>query len=542
MFQPTSASLGDTLPGNLGDPALNTWVLSWESHALVNEPTNFFNGNIFHPYGEAIKYSEMMLPVVPLFGLVFAISGSAVLAHNLAIIGLIVFCLIATYLLARRWVGPVFAVVAAVSFSFSGYVFMHQGHLQLLTLGFFPLSFLALFRALEKRRIKDGLWLGICTALLTTGSLYYGAIWCVCLFVVVLVDLVRLKRPNRQWWYTIGTASAVTAVLVGPIAFVYTEFSNRIPFGREVGGLGLNVIDFLTPAPGSLLYGGLVQWAAARQPDGISEHGFFLGFVVMSLALIGLFVLVAARPRSFMPTGEDRSRYELGLTGLTGAVALVLALGPEAKGITMPFQILADHVPGFDAIRAASRLAVPALLAAAVFAAWGLSRLLSSARPGPGIVTTALVTSAILLEMWAAPLRADVGAREPIREALESAPAGAVLELPMREVADFDFAYTEGPRMLASIGDWRPRFNGFSGGLPPEYLKDISMLSQFPADAAVQRASDLGVRYVVLHGAENESRDSFSHAQVDTILRSLPATAKASQSGSDWLVDLTPRG
>jgi hypothetical protein len=112
----------------------------------------------------------------------------------------------------------------------------------------------------------------------------------------------------------------------------------------------------------------------------------------------------------------------------------------------------------------------------------------------------------------------------------------------MREVADFDFAYTEGPRMLASIGDWRPRFNGFSGGLPPEYLKDISMLSQFPADAAVQRASDLGVRYVVLHGAENESRDSFSHAQVDTILRSLPATAKASQSGSDWLVDLTPRG
>lgn len=150
------------------------------------------------------------------------------------------------------------------------------------------------------------------------------------------------------------------------------------------------------------------------------------------------------------------------------------------------------------------------------------------------------MSSAILLEMWVQPIRAEVGPREPIRSVLNAAPPGAVLELPMREVVDVEFAYTEAPRMLASIGDWRPRFNGYAGGFPPGYFEDISVLSRFPAEEALQRISELDLRYVVLHGAENESRDSYSFDQVDEILRSLPATARASQVGFDWLVDLRP--
>ena len=156
----------------------------------------FFEGNIFHPFGEAIKYSEMMLPLVPLFGLVDALSGNPILAHNLTILGLSLLCLISTYRLALRLVGGMASIVAAVSFTFSGYVFMHQSHLQLLTLGFFPLAFLALFRLLERQRVRDGVWLGVCSALLTTASFYYGAIWFVCLGVVLLVDVFRLRWPG----------------------------------------------------------------------------------------------------------------------------------------------------------------------------------------------------------------------------------------------------------------------------------------------------------------------------------------------------------
>jgi hypothetical protein len=539
MYRPTGHSLTTTLP-NLGDPALNTWILGWESHALVEEPTRLFNGNMFHPDGEALKYSELILPVVPLYGIVATLSGNPILAHNVAILGLAAFCIVATWLLARRMVGGLYAVIAALSFSFSGYVFMHQSHLQLLTLGFFPLAFLAFFRALEKRRVRDGVWLGVASALLTLGSFYYGAIWFVCLFVLAAVDLIRRRRPEREWWHTMSAALAVIAATVGPVAVVYAEFNSRIPFNRDVGGWGLNAIDFLTPAPRSLIYEGLVDWAAARQPTGIVEHGFFVGFVVIALSFVGFIFLVATRKDVSAETSQERSRYELALLAVAGAVALLIALGPEARGVPMPFQLLADYVPGFDSIRAASRLAVPALLAAGVFAAYGLGRLSASVSPVVRLVIVVLVSSAILLEMWVEPIRTPVGGSEPVRAALAASPPGAVVELPIREVLDPEFAYAEGPRLLASIGDWRPRFNGYSGGFPPGYFDDISVISGFPDEQALQRISDLGLRYVVLHGAAVESPASYSFDQVDLILDGLPTATRVRRVGSDWIVDLQP--
>ena len=221
-------------------------------------------------------------------------------------------------------------MIAALSFSFSGYVFMHQSHLQLLTLGFFPLAFLALFRALEKQRVRDGVWLGVASALLTLGSFYYGAIWFVCLFVLVVVDLIRRRRPDREWWYTMSAALAVIVATVGPVAVVYAEFNSRIPLNRDVGGWGLNAIDFLTPAPGSLIYEGLMVWAASRQPTGIAEHGFFVGFVVMALSLVGfIFLISSTRKDVSAETSHDRSRYELVLFAVAGAVALLSLWGPR---------------------------------------------------------------------------------------------------------------------------------------------------------------------------------------------------------------------
>jgi hypothetical protein len=539
VYRPTLASLTNTLPWNLGDPALNTWILAWESHALVQDLGNFFQGNILHPYGDAIKYSEIMLPLVPLFGSVTALTGNPILAHNISILCLAVFCVVTTYLLARRLVGPLAATVAAVSFSFSGYVFMHQGHLQLLTLGFFPLGLLVLLRTLENRRWSDGVWLGICTALLTTGSFYYGAVWLVILTSIVLVDLMRLRKPDREWWRAMGLAAATTAVLVGPVAFVYSAFQREVAFARDVGGLGLNPIDFLTPAPGSLLYEGLFQWAGARQPTGVVEHGFFLGFVIMTLALVGVVLYLKALASRHRRSG-DRNRYEMGLLAVSGVVSLALALGPEVMGLPMPFRLFSELVPGFDGIRAASRLAVPALLTVAVFASWGLQRLLVRVNAEQGLVIVAIVASAVLLEMWVEPIRVEPGDQAPVRQVLAAAQPGAVVELPMRPVADSEYAFIEGSRMLDSIGDWRPRFNGYSGGLPPGYMEEIGAMLQFPGSTALDRLAELGIRYVLLHGSDETSDSGFSLQRIDEIVNGLPSTSSFIQTGDAWLVDLTP--
>jgi hypothetical protein len=540
MYRPTVDSLVGTLPGDLGDPTLNTWILSWEAHAVTSEASRFFEGNMFYPYGEAIKYSETMLPLVPFFAAVLFLSGDPVLAHNVVLLSLAVFCFVATYLLAKRLVGPWTAVVAAVSFTFSGYVFMHQSHLQLMTLGFFPLAFLALFNALERRRTADGVWLGLCTALLATGAVYYGAVWFVALAVVVVVDLARIRRPDKDWWKTLAAAAVVVILTVGPIAYVYASFQSRIPYERSVDGLGLNPIDFLTPAPGSLVYGELAEWATARQPTGVVEHAFFIGFVVMTLALGGMFLFLKALLSKKERTSAPRSYYELGLLSAAGAASMVVAIGPEAMGLPMPFLLLRNWVPGFDSLRPVSRLAVPALLAFAVLAAWCLQRLIAR-RPSPQkLVVVGVVACAVLLEMWVTPSRAEVPSPSPIRQALARAPAGAALELPMIPNTDPQFGFVEGPRLLASIGDWRPRFNGYSGGVPPDVPGDIETLSRFPESPALDRIDELGIRYVVLHGAEAPSTDTYSFAQIDEILASLPEGSAIIRAGDAWLIDLSP--
>ena len=529
-----------TLPWNLGDPALTTWILSWEWHALLDEPGRFFDGNLFHPYGEAVKYSDLILPVLPFFGLVLALGGSPILAHNASILALSLFCVITTYLLAVRLVKGPSSMVAAVAFSFSGYVFMHQSHLQLLTLGFFPLAFLMLFRALEHQRVRDGVWLGLSSALLATASFYYAAIWLVCLTLVVAADALRIRWPGRQWWSTLGPAAGVMAVLVGPIAYVYAEFQARVTFVREVAGLGLNPIDLLTPARGSMLYSGLFDWAAARQPAGLVEHGFFLGFIVLSLASAGSLlwvtrVLQDVRHRAL----GSQSPNEIGYLVLAGSASLLLALGPEVRGIPMPFALL-DGLPGYSSIRAVSRFAVPSLLAACVLAAWFLSRVLAAMRPTVRSVAALAVTIAVLLELAVVPSRVLVGAPSQAHGALGEAPPGAVIELPMVAGTDPAFVFVEGPRMLASVGHWRPRFNGFSGGFPPGYLDDILTVSRFPDPSAMGTIDELGLRYIILHGSSVPHEGSYGLEEIEEILDELEDSASVAEFDHVWLIDLRP--
>ena len=540
MYQPTFDSL-QMLPWNLGDPALNTWILSWESHAILSEPGRFFQGNIFYSFGNALKYTELMLPLMPVFGLVLALSGNPVLAYSLTSLGLSLFCFMATHRLALRFVGALPALIAAVSFSFSGYVFMHQSHLQLLALGFFPLAFLALFRMLDRRRVRDGVWLGVCTCLLTTAAFYYAAIWFVCMGVIVIADMVRRRWSDRAWWRSIGVAAFISALVLGPLAFVYSSFQTDVSFFRDPTGFELRPLDFLTPAPGSVVYSGLSDWAAARRETGPVEHGFFMGFVIPVLAVGGAASLLTGsltQRRDRAPL--ERNQIEMWWMILAGAVAVSIAIGPRLFGVSLPLHFLREYVPGFDAMRAVSRLAVPALLTTSLLAARFLGRLVRRRSLEGGILILAIVTSAVLVEMYVEPMNVPVPAPSSLNADLLNEGDGAVVELPMRQTFDAEFAIIEGPRLLASIGDWRPRFNGYSGDVPPGYMEFVERLNRFPSAASLETLEDLNIRYVILHGNEVGLESAYSFTDIQEMLGRLSTSIEYRRYGDSWLVDFDP--
>jgi hypothetical protein len=151
-----------------------------------------------------------------------------------------------------------------------------------------------------------------------------------------------------------------------------------------------------------------------------------------------------------------------------------------------------------------------------------------------------LVSSLIMLEMWVQPLRAEVGPSSAIRDHLADMPPGAVLELPMRTTGDPAFAFVEGPRLLDTVGDWRPRFNGFSGGFPPGYLEVTARIMTFPEEASLGSIEDLGIRYVVLHGSPEGSDSSFAFERIGEMLSGVPEDAVVLREADAWLVDLGP--
>ena len=61
LTYPLIVNLTTAVPNDIGDPLLNTWILAWDTHALLTDPLNLFNANIFHPLPNTLAYSEHLI-------------------------------------------------------------------------------------------------------------------------------------------------------------------------------------------------------------------------------------------------------------------------------------------------------------------------------------------------------------------------------------------------------------------------------------------------------------------------------------------------
>ncbi len=546
MRRPTPHRIFHTLPNNTGDSALVAWIMSWDVHALLTHPLQLFNAPIFWPRSLTLAYSDLLLPAAPIYGLLHTITGSSVAALNLTNLLLMVFTQATTYALTKRLTGrDDAAILAALAFTFSGYALAHWGHPQLQLMGMLPLGFLLLFRLLDAPTTRNAVLFGVVAAAIALGALYYGVVFAVCAGVVLLGHLWSQRyRLKPGFWRGIAISVAVAGVLVAPFAVGYARLQSQPGFERpSVPAWGLKAADFFTPAPRSYLY----DWMARIGPERDGEHMHFLGFSVLLLAAVGLVVAIRRRAgqswRDDLQDGEEsieaRRHRELRLLLLAGAASLVLAIGPEVYGVTAPFGLLRDHVPGFSGIRVSARLAVVAWLTLAVLAGKGFAVLTRGLRQAWRGVVAVAVGVLILVELAAPVITAPVSTSDAtldVYRALADRGSEAVVELPMVPPISqpFEWATVEAPRMLFGTIDWHPRVNGYSGYLPPGYAEDVQLLDTFPSPESLARLQALDVRYVVLHLGVNQ----LTPQQLADIVAKLPPGATARPYGDAWLVDL----
>lgn len=557
MWRPSWHSLTHKV-ADIGDPVLYGWTWNFASHQVVSDPLHLFDGNIFAHHPLTVAYTDNMLLLLPPFAVLRALGAGWALQLNAISLGLMLFSLAATYSLARRLCGRVDAAVfAAIAYTFGSYTFAHAGHLQLLLLGQFPFAFLLAFRWLDRRRPLDAVWFGLVNASFFLGALYYAAIWMVCAAIVIVGHLLFTRfRPGARFWSGLGIVALASLTAV-PFVLPYLELDQSRPLVKE---WGFKPQDLAIVAPGSFLYAGLDSWSERRLARG--EHSFFPGFSTQLLAVVGgvglVVTAVAGRRRKddaeeadpdetpgLGLLDQDRRR-EIWLLSAAGVASFVLALGPEVKGRTMPFTFFHDHVPGFQGIRVAARLAMPGLLAVSVLAAVGIAWAVSRLRSKQIAAAIAVGLCGFLLLELAAPLEhfvlPDDRATLAVYRALEKKRDGTVAELPLIDpTKPYDWAHVEAPRMLYGTLDLNTRVNGYSGSWPDDYPGRVATLNTFPAAPAVKLARRLGVRYVVLHVGPYSGVAQYTEQQARAIVATLPDGAKATRHGDAWLIELPPR-
>jgi hypothetical protein len=539
MLRPNPSELGNRLPGNTGDPALITWTLSWGAHTLPGHPTSYLNANIFWPHRGTLAYADSLVPLAPAYGALYAATHSWSLTLLVLGIGLTVLSLSAAYALGR-WLTDRrdAAVLGAVAYTFSGFAVAQWGHVQLQTLGLLPVALLLLLRLLnEEATVRRALGLGLVSVALVLSSLYYGLAYAVAVIVIVVAHgITRRGRVPPKVLGLLALAAVVIALLVWPELRARTRMADE-GFRRPlVAGFGLHGTDFLRPAFGSYVWRPLEHAVGYRD----EAHRFFPGAIAALLALFGA-VATIGRRRTLRAAGMRLA--PLAALVAAGVVAVVLACGAKLGPFSGPFAFLYDHVPGFGEARVASRLAVVTTLALAMLAAAGFAALATRLGDRRAAIVATVAGAVMLAELAVALPWADLAHDRQtlaVYRALAHQPAGAVVELPMMIPHDdaYQWAVVEAPRMVYSSLDWHPRVNGYSGFVPPGYDEDAAILDTFPAPAAVQRARQHGVRWVVLHLGASQGYPMYSDATVATKLKALPRGATAQRHGRAWLVDL----
>jgi hypothetical protein len=563
---PLASRAGSALPGNLGDPLLNTWTLGWGSDRLASGLQGFWDGRAFYPHPDTVAFSEHLLGIAIFVAPVYWISDNAVLTYNVAYLASFVHAGLAMWLLVRRLTGRTdAALIAALAFAFpllrtSGqHTFLHMQ-----VSGWVPLAFWALHRYADRRRAADALLAaGACVLAILT-SLYFAFVLAVPLaYAAIVLVRPRSRQEARQLLAHGLLAGACAAAVLAPVLLRYHGVAETHGFARSAAESARYSADALSYVsvwhqsdlrpflreestvvralfPGAIILALAlaVFWrrpAAEAGTPGIGTRVVALwawGAPLAGLALVAVPILtgnrlaagtiglaiLAARAALPLPVSTPD------LYGRIAALALLLSLGPspafdgEAMATSGPHAWLLEWLPGASGLRMPARHGLMVSLALAVLAGYGAMRLLDAWRVSARRASFALagVAALVVADGYAGPL--PVAAFEPFGSGEErrvhawmaERGPGPVMHLPIANASvQLTFHYAtllHGQPTITGGTDFMPRFAQWLHGEGSVFRAPVN------GELALDLLRRLGVRYVLIHRDEFKSpRDAESY-------------------------------
>jgi hypothetical protein len=479
-----TSHLPDTTLPTSSDLPLIVWTLAYESHALVNAPSRFFEGNIYYPTQNALFYVDTAIGALPYFLPTFVLTGNPTLANNLVFLGGVILTASALHLLIRHWTGLhgaglvgacVFLVNPWTLWLFfptaSNYALLHY------------MPGIVLLAATPARRLLAALRLVPLLVLQCLTNLVYIAP--AVLAPLGLLALGRLARATtRRAGLHLLAAIGLTLLFLAPFYAPPVSLWWKEPLGQQTVWRTPEGVERLWPL---MVPVGRAYYPPLPVPDGLVGNST----LPTSLPYTALALLVAGALCGTRRAGSDRAMRSAWTHGALWAVAGIAISIPavrllDSEPIRLPHYLLLGWLaPGaLEIVRVPSRLGLVALIGLAVLTGVGLAEC-ARRLPRPALAAYGLAAVAVVLlcrEYRALPLpyplRAPPAADAPLVRALQRE-EGPVLELPVYDPARHATA------MYRSIFHWRPLVNGYANYWPPGFEERMTVAQQLPEGAAL---------------------------------------------------------
>ncbi|HEX7136211.1 MAG TPA: glycosyltransferase family 39 protein [Vicinamibacterales bacterium] len=380
------------------------------------------------------------------------------------------------YYLVRRLTGERgAAVVSAVCFAFTPFMFAHSAHVQLLMTAGFPWSMWAYHRFADRPSSSRGSLLGLAMAVTAIFCGYYGVFVVLMVgFAVLVTAMMRGLWTSGRYWIGLATGAVVASAIVAPAFLPYVTLQRLQGFRRALDEARLyssNWSDYFASAAHAH------AWMLAYLPRWIEVA--FPGFLAVTLGAAGVWVVRARRQSE-----------TLAIYGGLALLAFWASLGPRV-GL---YSALYYAVPLFAWLRVPARFALIVVFGLTVLAGFGASAVARRfSRPS---IATSLLTVVAIVELLVPSNLREMNGFEPVYRALVALPRAPVIEMPFYLEGMFQL---HSKYMLSSTTHWMPLVNGYSDYIPPDFVASAPTLAAFPSRPALKLLEPLRVRYAVFH-------------------------------------------
>ena len=513
-----------TLPSDLIDTLLNTWIIGWDADRLRHGLSGVWDAPIFFPYRNALAFSENLFGIAFLVAPIYWLTHNAVLTYNVAFVASFVIAGTGMFLLAHSLTGsrPA-ALIAGAYYAFCPYRMLQVMHIQMIATGWLPIALFGLHRYFQTRRPR---WLAlvvIAYVLQVTSNMYAAYLLAIPAACVTAEGVVANRARWRRMTLEIVAAAIVVLLMLVPVLVPY--YQARVAYRNvrnsvEIEMYSADVRSYFSPHEGVGIWRWLPSAAAVE-----AEKALFPGILFVALGCVAAF---HGRRLS------SEHRRTVRIYGAVAAIAAAISFGPHvyAWGIKLtdhgPYDWLWRVVPGWDGMRVPARFGSVMLLALAVVGAIGAAILLGRLERRDQVVMTVCGFLIVLAEGWIVPMRIvsySARGRPEDREMsqwLAGRPAGGVLDLPM--VTD---NFEELHYQYGTLLHGHPVVNGMSG-----YNSGLQRLFRDPAGplydwehpgAVVRMLRAVGIRYVVVHPGDythDERRDQQEERSIELLRNS----------------------